>query len=97
MNLANVMNRGRWTSEIRERFKDRPHSWAVGFDEGGDCFPAGWYAEGLDARGWKITAPVYHEYGPFDTSKEAEMYALAVHNSYESGDDFICALNGPCR
>lgn len=67
----------------RETQDDRPRSWLISYEDGSDgCLPAGWYAEGLDSRGWRITEPVYHTYGPFETEEDAELQAKAVDESF---------------
>lgn len=72
-----------WWGDRRETFEDRPRAWQVTYENGADgCLPAGWYAEGLNAFGWKITAPFYQEYGPFDTESEAKEHTRLVDASY---------------
>ncbi len=72
-----------WWGDRKETFEDRPRGWVIEYEDGADgCLPAGWYAEGIDAKGRKITAPFYHEYGPFDTKEEAEEHARQVDASY---------------
>ena len=78
-----ILSDAAWWGDRRETFEDRPRRWKVGYEDGSDgCLPAGWYAEGLDAHGWKITAPFYHEYGPFGTKEEASDHAWLVDTSY---------------
>ncbi len=64
--------------------KDIPVSWLFEYDNGSDrCLPAGWYATGLDARGWRMTWPSRHEYGPFDTEAGAREHARLVDIEYK--------------
>lgn len=56
-----------------------PRSWKVEHDDGEDgCMPMGWYAIGLDAKGWPIDWPIRHEYGPFRTERDARSFATRV-------------------
>lgn len=72
-----------WWGDQRETYDDRPRSWRIGYDDGADgCMPAGWYAEGLDEHGFKLTL---HEYGPFGTEEKARKHAAKVDQAFARG------------
>lgn len=76
------MNVGTREWDRVETAEDFPKSWRFTFDDGADgCMPCGWYAEGLDAAGFPVVWPVRHEYGPFETRGEAEIYVREVSES----------------
>jgi hypothetical protein len=81
--LVPVLSDADWWGDLRETAADCPRGWRFVFDGGEDeCAPRGWYAEGLNAGGWKITFPARHEYGPFTSKPEAMRHAKLIEESY---------------
>ena len=66
----------KWASNLAKEAIERgdhiPHSWQVIFDDGADgCVPKGFYAMGMKENGTLCDFPIMHEYGAFDSEKEA--------------------------
>lgn len=80
-----------WGRIADERIQSGDHipvRWDIGYEDGADgCLPAGWYAQGRDARDLPIVWPIRHEYGPFPTEAEAKAYAESVDTSYYKPND----------
>lgn len=58
--------------EAIERGDHIPHTWQVIFDDGMDgCVSKGFYARGIKENGTLCDFPIMHEYGAFDSEKEA--------------------------
>lgn len=58
--------------EAIERGDHIPHTWQVIFDDGMDGFvPKGYYARGMKENGTLCDFPIMHEYGAFNSEKEA--------------------------
>ena len=56
-----------------------PHTWQVVFDDGMDgCVPKGFYAMGMKENGTLCDFPIIHEYGAFDSKKEAWNHVESV-------------------
>tara|TARA_R110000824_G_scaffold318538_1_gene505692 strand:- start:256 stop:504 length:249 start_codon:yes stop_codon:yes gene_type:complete len=70
------MNIREWMSNLArdafERGNHIPHSWIVRFDDGGDgCVQKGFYAFGVQRNGAPCDFPIDHEYGAFESEKDA--------------------------
>jgi hypothetical protein len=70
------------TSLAKEAFKRGehiPHAWKVIFDDGMDgCMPKGFYAVGMKENGTPCDFPIMHDYGAFDSEKEAWEHVESV-------------------
>ena len=65
-----------WATDLARQAFERgdhiPHTWDVVFDDGMDgMVPKGFYARGMKENGTLCDFPIMHEYGAFDSEKEA--------------------------
>jgi len=79
MNLSMQQWQANLAKEAFERGNHIPHTWKVIFDDGMDgCMPKGFYAMGMQENGVLCDFPIMHEYGAFDSEKEAWEHVESV-------------------
>jgi hypothetical protein len=79
MNISMQQWQANLANEAFERGEHIPHAWQVIFDNGMDgCMPKGFYAIGMKKNGTPCDFPIMHEYGAFDSEKEAWEHVESV-------------------
>jgi hypothetical protein len=65
--------------DIEDKGLDIPVRWKLVHDTDDDgCMPVGWYLIGINKNNHPIDYPIRMEFGPFDTTMEAESFVTEI-------------------